>query len=76
VNVSQVLLWWFRAEDFPDFIDPSLLVDIEPCVYTTEEFLKMAEEGRRSVGEIPAYGRLLAGNPGVIEVAWRRFKSG
>ncbi|MEM3944195.1 MAG: hypothetical protein QXJ59_08930 [Thermofilaceae archaeon] len=40
----------------PDFIDPSLPLDVEPRDYTTEEFLKMAEEGRGVVSEILAYG--------------------
>ncbi|MEM1523168.1 MAG: hypothetical protein QXY49_07350 [Thermofilaceae archaeon] len=60
----------------PDFIDPSLPVDVEPRVYTTEEFLKMAEEGRRIIGEILAYGKLLAGDPEIIEAARKCFPTG
>ncbi len=53
------------------FIDPSLPIDVEPRVFTTEEFLKMAREGRRIVREVMAYGKLLAGEPEIIKAAGR-----
>lgn len=59
------------VERITEFIDPSLPVDVEPRVYTTEEFLRMAREGRRFVKETVAYGKLLAGDPEVIEAARR-----
>ncbi|MBO3754270.1 MAG: nucleotidyltransferase domain-containing protein [Candidatus Brockarchaeota archaeon] len=57
------------------FIDPSLQIDVEPRVFTTEEFLKMAREGRRIVREVMAHGRLLAGEPEIIKAAGRCLES-
>jgi len=56
------------------FIDSSLPIDAVPIVYTTEEAIKMAEEGRRVIKEIVNYGKLLAGEKGLIEELRRRFK--
>jgi len=52
-----------------DFLDPTLTLDVEPRVYTAEEFLRMAREGGRLVKEIVEHGKLLAGDGGLIEVA-------
>lgn len=49
------------------FIDPTLPVDVEPRVYTSEELLKMAKEGRRIIGEILEHGKLLAGDEGILK---------
>ncbi len=57
------------AERIIDFLDPSLSIDLEPRIYTTDEFLKMASKGRRLVREAVEHGRLLAGDPGLIEMA-------
>ena len=51
------------------FMDPSMPVDVEPRVYTTEEFLRMAREGRRVVREAVEHGILLAGSGEVVERA-------
>lgn len=56
------------------FIDPSLPIDIEPRVFTTEEFFKMASEGRRIVREAVSYGKLLAGDPEILKSASRYFE--
>ncbi|MEM0018156.1 MAG: nucleotidyltransferase domain-containing protein [Candidatus Korarchaeum sp.] len=58
-----------------DFMDPSLPVDVEPLVLTTEEFLKMAKEGRRIVREAIFYGKLLFGDPEIIKAASRYLES-
>lgn len=56
------------------FIDPSLPIDVEPRVFTTEEFFKMAGEGRRIVRETVAYGKLLAGNSEMLRAVSRYFE--
>jgi len=50
-----------------EFIDPSLPIEIEPRVYTTNELLKMAKEKRRIIEEIINYGKLLAGDKKIIK---------
>ena len=52
-----------------DFLDPTLTLDVEPRVYTAEELLHMAREGRRLVEEVVEHGKLLAGDGGLIEAA-------
>ena len=54
-----------------DFIDPSLPIDIDPRVYTTEEILTMAKEGRKIVKEIVNYGKVLAGDKEITNVLRR-----
>ena len=55
------------------FMDPTLSVDVEPRVYTTEEFLRMAGEARRIVREVVEHGVLLAGDGELIEEARRKL---
>jgi predicted nucleotidyltransferase len=50
-----------------EFIDPSLPIEIEPRVYTTNELLKMAKEKRKIIKEIIEYGKLLAGDKKIIK---------
>ena len=57
------------------FMDPTLSVDVEPRVYTTEEFLRMAGEARRIVREVVEHGILLAGDGELIEEARRKLFS-
>ena len=52
-----------------EFLDPTLPIDLEPRVYTSEEFLRMAREGRRVVREAVEYGILLAGDEEVLREA-------
>jgi predicted nucleotidyltransferase len=51
----------------PDFIDPTLPVDIEPRVYTLSEFSKMAQNKERIIREIEKYGIVLAGNVSFVK---------
>jgi len=57
----------------PEFMDPALPVDVVPVVYTTDEAVKMAEEGRKIVGEIISYGKLLAGDERLVEMLRSKF---
>ena len=50
-----------------EFIDPTLPIDVEPRVYTTQEILGMAMKKRRIVKEIVSHGKLLAGDKKVLE---------
>lgn len=52
-----------------DFLDPTLTLDVEPRVYTAEELLRMAREGRRLAEEVVEHGKLLAGDSGLIKAA-------
>jgi len=52
-----------------DFLDPTLTLDVEPRVYTAEELLHMAREGRRLAEEVVEHGKLLAGDSGLIKAA-------
>lgn len=54
-------------ERLKDFMDPTLPVDLEPRVYTTEELLNMAKEKRRIAKEIAKHGKTLAGDKRIIE---------
>jgi len=58
----------------PEFMDPALPVDVVPIVYTTDEVVKMAEEGRKVIGEIISYGKLLAGDERLVEMLRSKFK--
>jgi len=58
------------------FIDPSLSLDLEPVVYTVDEFLEMARERRKIVVEAVRYGKLLAGDSGILEKARKILNSG
>jgi len=51
-----------------DFIDPTLPIDIDPRVYTTEEILRMAKEGKKIIKEIVDHGKVLAGNSEIINI--------
>lgn len=56
-------------ERIKDFIDPTLSIDIQPRIYTTEEFLKMAKNKRRIIKEVLENGKLLMGNYEIITTA-------
>ena len=49
-----------------EFIDPTLPIDLDVRVYTSEEFLKMVEKGMRIVKEVVRYGIVIAGDPTII----------
>ena len=51
------------------FMDSTLPIALEPRVYTTQEFLKMAEEKRKLACEVAEHGILLAGSGEVIKKA-------
>ncbi len=55
-------------ERLKDFIDPTLPIDVEPRVYTTEEFIKMAGERKRIIMEVVSYGKVLAGDKKIIDL--------
>jgi len=57
-----------------DFMDPSLSVDIEPRVYTLDEIIEMSKQGRKLIGEILEYGKLLAGEKRIIEIISENFR--
>ena len=59
-----------------DFIDPSLSLDLEPLVYAVDEFLEMAREKRKVALEAVRYGKLLAGDSGILEKARKILNSG
>ncbi len=49
------------------FLDPSLPIDVEPRVYTSEELLTMAKECRLLAKEIAYHGKLLAGDSDLLD---------
>jgi predicted nucleotidyltransferase len=51
----------------PEFIDPKLPLDVEPRVYTISEMKTMAVSGSRIIEEILRHGKLLAGDPKVLD---------
>jgi len=51
----------------PEFIDPKLPLDVEPRVYTISEMKTMAVSGSRMVEEALLHGKLLAGDPKVLD---------
>ncbi len=51
----------------PDFIDPTLPIDIEPRVYTKNEILRLAEKSVCIVKEIVDYDIIIAGDRNVVE---------
>ena len=55
------------------YIDPSLPIDVEPRVYTSAELLRMSRERSKLVEEIIKYGRLLAGDPQILDAIKRVF---
>lgn len=55
------------AKRISQYIDPTLPIDTDVMVYTLEEILRMAKEGRRLVKELITYGKLLAGSKEVID---------
>ena len=57
-----------------DFMDPSLSVDIESRVYTLDEIIEMSKQGRKLIGEILEYGKLLAGEKRIIEIISENFR--
>ncbi|WP_225876075.1 nucleotidyltransferase domain-containing protein [Infirmifilum lucidum] len=46
-------------ERIPEFLDPTLTVDVNPFVYTLDEILDFARSGRRVVKEVLEYGVVL-----------------
>jgi len=52
-----------------EFIDPTLPIDLDVRVYTSKEFLKMAEKGMRIVKEVVKYGIVIAGDHTIISRA-------
>jgi len=53
-------------ERIPDFLDPTLPVDVDPFVYTLDEITRLAYEGSRIVQEAVERGVLLAGSESVF----------
>jgi predicted nucleotidyltransferase len=53
------------------YIDPKLPLDLEPRVFTVEEFFRVARERRRFALEVLTKGVLLAGRKEVLEEARR-----
>ena len=50
-----------------EYLDPTLPIDLEPRVYTIKEITRMAIERRRIIWEIIKYGKVLAGDKGIVE---------
>ncbi|MDK2465259.1 MAG: nucleotidyltransferase domain-containing protein [Candidatus Korarchaeota archaeon] len=63
------------AERVGEFLDPSLPIDLDPFVYEKSELVEMARQGRRIVDEILRVGRILAGDPGILEELERNWRS-
>ncbi len=59
-----------------EFIDPTLPIDLDVRVYTSKEFLEMAEKGMRIVKEVARYGIVIAGDPTIIDRARNITKQG
>ena len=59
-----------------EFIDPTLPIDLDVRVYTSKEFMKMAERGMRIVKEVVNYGIVIAGDPTIIDRARNITKQG
>jgi predicted nucleotidyltransferase len=57
-------------ERIPAYIDPKMPLDLEPRVFTVEEFFRVARE-RRFALEVLTKGILLAGRKEVLEEARR-----
>ena len=58
-------------ERIPAYIDPKLPLDLEPRVFTVEEFFRLARERRRFALEVLTKGVLLAGRKEFLEEARR-----
>jgi predicted nucleotidyltransferase len=55
----------------PAYIDPKLPLDLEPRVFTAEEFFRLTRERRRFALEVLTKGVLLAGRKEFLEEARR-----
>ncbi|MCX8193692.1 MAG: nucleotidyltransferase domain-containing protein [Nitrososphaeria archaeon] len=60
-------------ERIPIYIDPKLPLDVEPRVFTVEEFFKIFRERRRFAEEIIFHGLFLAGDERLLEEAKKRY---
>jgi predicted nucleotidyltransferase len=58
-------------ERIPAYIDPKMPLDLEPRVFTVEEFFRLARERRRFALEVLTKSILLAGRKEVLEEARR-----
>jgi predicted nucleotidyltransferase len=58
-------------ERIPAYIDPKMPLDLEPRVFTVEEFFRVARERRRFAQEVLTKGILLAGRKEILEEARR-----
>lgn len=58
-----------------DFIDQTLSIDVEPRVYTTDEFLKMARNRGKIVEEVLKHGKILAGDEAFLEEIRRIYEN-
>ena len=56
------------------FLDPTLPIDVQPRVYTTQEILKMARQKRRIIEEIVKHGKLLAGDEKILKEIEMMFR--
>lgn len=56
------------------YIDPNLPIDVEPRVYTIEEIVKIAKEGRKIVEEI-LNGIILAGEKRVLNLIKKHYNT-
>lgn len=56
------------------FIDPLFPIDLDVRVYTSEEFLSMAEKGMRIVKETVKHGLVIAGDNAIICEAEKLLK--
>jgi len=57
-----------------EFIDPSLSIDLQPRVYTFQEFIEMARQRSRIVRETIEHGILLGGDKEVVKAITRMFR--
>ncbi|MEN2975300.1 MAG: nucleotidyltransferase domain-containing protein [Candidatus Caldarchaeales archaeon] len=53
----------------PVYIDPRLPLDVEPRIFTVEEFFKIVKERRKFAEEIIFHGLFLAGDERLLEEA-------
>ena len=57
------------VERLKDYMTPELPLDVEPRVYTRDEFYRLAMEKRRIIGEILRFGIILAGDKEIVKNA-------
>ena len=57
------------------FLDPTLPIDVQPRVYTTQEILKMARQKRRIIEEIVRHGKILAGDEKILKEIEMMFRT-